>query len=147
MERVEMESFLSLVVQNSSYETDDGKDIGLGLFAGITYRATQKIAYFRGEVVPMEIYDKRANQRYGLQIGERWVLDCSDHVQKGLCKASRANDARGLVCKDNRDVSAEPNCRCVPNVTNKYLYLEAIKAIKVGEELFWDYGDEYGMSP
>jgi hypothetical protein len=70
MERVEMESFLSLIVKTSSCETEDGKDIGLGLFAGINYRPTQKIAYFRGDVIPLETYDKRQNQRYGLQMGE-----------------------------------------------------------------------------
>jgi len=142
-----MESFLSLIVKTSSCETEDGKDIGLGLFAGINYRPTQKIAYFRGDVIPLETYDKRQNQRYGLQMGEAWVLDCSEHVERGLCKASRANDARGLVYKHNHEIIPEPNCDCVPNVVNKYLYLEATKRINIGDELFWDYGDEYHMSP
>ena len=98
-------------------------------------------------MVSLETYNTRANQRYGLQLGERFVLDCAEQAQKGVCKASMANDPRGLKFKDNYDKIPEPNCRCVPNVVGNYLYLEATKKVTIGEELFWDYGTEYHMSP
>ena len=73
-----MESYKALVVKASSCVTEEGNEIGMGLFAGINYRPTQKIAYFRGDVVSLETYERRANQRYGLQLGERFVLDCAE---------------------------------------------------------------------
>jgi len=147
MERIELESYNALQVKDSSCVTEEGNDIGMGLFAGISYRPTQKIAYFRGDVVRLEIYETRENQRYGLQLGEHFVLDCAENAQRGVCKASMANDPRGLKFKDDYDKIPEPNCKCVPNVVGNYLYLEATRAIKVGEEIFWDYGNEYNMSP
>ena len=51
-------------VSSMTTETEEGKEIGLGLFAGINYRSTQKIAYFRGDIIPLETYDKRQNQRF-----------------------------------------------------------------------------------
>ena len=147
MERIEMESYNSLQVSASSCVTEDGKEIGMGLFAGINYRPTQKIAYFRGEVLTLSSYEMRENQRFGLQLGDRFVLDCADHAQRGVCKASMANDPRGLKYKHDYDKIPEPNCRCVPNVVGNYLYLEATRKIMQGDELFWDYGDSYDMSP
>jgi hypothetical protein len=147
MERIELESYRSLQVKASTCVTEEGKDISFGLFAGINYRSTQKIAYFRGEVVLLETYEARGNQRYGLQLGERYVLDCAENSQTGVCKASMANDPRGLKFKDDYDRIPEPDCRCVPNVIGNYLHLEATRNVKVGEELFWDYGTDYHMSP
>jgi hypothetical protein len=50
MERIEMESYKALVVKASSCVTEEGKEIGMGLFAGINYRSTQKIAYSSEEM-------------------------------------------------------------------------------------------------
>ncbi len=66
----------------------------------------------------METYDTRANQRYGLQLGEQFVVELA---QQGVCKAPMANDPWGLKFKDDYDKMPEPNCRCVPNVVGNNL--------------------------
>jgi hypothetical protein len=67
MARMEKESFDSLQVKPSSYVVrrvnGTFKEIGNGLFAGINYRAGQRIAYFRGTVVTTEEYETRENQK------------------------------------------------------------------------------------
>ncbi len=92
MARMEKESFDSLQVKPSSYVmrrvNGTFKEIGNGLFAGINYRAGQRIAYFRGTVVTREEYETKENQRYGLELGDYFVLDCAVQAERGHCKAS-----------------------------------------------------------
>ena len=123
------------------------KDIGNGLFAGINYRAGQRIAYFRGTVVTTEEYESRENQRYGLELGDYFVLDCAEQAGRGICKASMANTPRGLHFKSDLTKMAESNCQMDNNVIGKYCYLEAIRDIESGEELFWEYGRNFNISP
>ena len=123
------------------------KDLGMGLFAGINYHAGAKIVYFRGNVVSQAEFDAQLNHRYGVGMGNYFVLDCQEHVAFDICKASRANSCRDCYERGNAEKLLYYNCALRINVTMKHAYLQAIRRIDVGEELYYDYGDKYNLSP
>ena len=73
----------------------------------------------------------------------QFVIDCSESVEAGLCKASRANDPRGLRLIANRDVKAKANMVMTINRITKRAYLVAMRNIQRGEELFVSYGSDF----
>lgn len=101
---------------------------GLGLFAvkPIAKRAT--IATYRGKRIPTaeaQRRERRFGARYMFEIDRRWTIDGS----------SRRNLGRYLnhSCAPN----AEPVLRA-----GKIVFV-ALRAIAPGEEIAYDYGDEY----
>jgi hypothetical protein len=145
LQRVEVESYWSLTVKPSSLSCR-GENIGEGLFAGMRYLPGARIVYFRGDLVPREVYDARENRRYGVQMGV-FVIDCYRQKQKGVCKASFANSPRGCVIRSNPSQAARANTVCKKNLINRYAYLEATRIIEIGEEILWDYGEDFLLAP
>jgi hypothetical protein len=97
---------------------------------------------FRGEYISREVYDLRENRNYGLKMGS-FVIDCYKAMMKKTCKASIANSPTGCVFRHDPSQVAVANAICKKNNINRYAYLEAVKIIEVGEEIVWEYGNEF----
>jgi uncharacterized protein len=100
---------------------------GLGLFATAPIEKRAFIAEYKGRKLTTEAADKleaRGN-RYLYEINSRWTIDGT----------SRRNLARYA------------NHSCRPNAESHEvghrMFLRAIKAIKPGDEITYDYGDDY----
>jgi SET domain-containing protein len=97
---------------------------GLGLFAVDTIPKGACIIEYVGKVLTNEEYE-RTNSRYLFDIGKKQVLDGSP----------RWNKARYI------NHSCVPNCET--DVHKHRVYVLALRKIKPGEELAYDYGKEY----
>ncbi len=97
---------------------------GLGLFATRPYKKGERIIeYFGREISKAEEYTSKS--KYLFEVNTRKTIDGS----------IRENFARYI------NFSHKPNCE--PNIERGHVYIDAIKSIKAGEELSYDYGDEY----
>jgi hypothetical protein len=101
---------------------------GLGLFATVPIEKRTIIVEYRGRRIPTKEarkYERRYASKYMFEIDSRWTVDGS----------SRRNIARYA------------NHSCRPNAESDLvagkLVLRAIKAIRPGEEITYDYGREY----
>ena len=100
---------------------------GLGLFATRPIRKNTRIAEYTGRLLTTKEAEKaeRRGNRYLYEINSRWTVDGT----------ARKNIARYF------------NHSCNPN-TESYtvkhrVFVRAIRNIKPGEELFYDYGTDY----
>ena len=97
---------------------------GLGLFTTRPYRRGERvIEYFGREISKAEEYSSKS--KYLFEINSRKTIDGTQ----------RDNFARYI------NHSCKPNCE--PNLSKGRMYIDAIKNIKEGEELTYDYGEEY----
>jgi len=97
---------------------------GLGLFATRPYKKGERIIeYFGREISKEEEYTSRS--QYLFEVNSRKTIDGS----------ARENFARYI------NYSHKPNCE--PNIVKGRVWIDAIKGIKPGEELSYDYGDEF----
>lgn len=104
--------------------------IGMGLFSKQDLVKGDTIGYYTGRVLD----DKSANSaRYCESKYLLWI--CKDHWIYGEGKES--NYTRYI------NHSSKPNVRLVVSTRWKTARFEAMRKIKAGEELFFDYGDEY----
>lgn len=96
---------------------------GLGLFATKDFKKGERIIEYRGNRVPTG--DKGPVNLYIFNVNKKIDIDGSP----------RWNTARYA------------NHSCVPNAEavndNNRIFIEAIKSIKAGEEITYDYGEEY----
>jgi hypothetical protein len=96
---------------------------GLGLFADQDFRKGDRIIEYVGNKVPSG--DEGPNNLYIFSVTDKWDIDGSP----------RWNTARYA------------NHSCVPNAEavneDNRIFIEAIKGIKEGEEITYDYGKEY----
>ena len=97
----------------------------MGLFAGHDIPKGIKIIEYIGEKIPVEEADRRGGQ-YLFEINEKFTIDGS----------TRANKARYInhECKKG-------NCEAV-NVRD-HIFIYTRRNVKEGEELTYDYGDEF----
>ncbi len=97
---------------------------GLGLFADEDISKGEYVISYTGEVISNEIADK-LKTKYLFEIDDRYTIDGSD----------RTNTARYInhFCNPNLEAEIEAG----------EIKFFAIKDIKQGEELGFDYGDEY----
>jgi SET domain-containing protein len=97
---------------------------GLGLFATRSFKKGERIIeYFGREISKAEEYTSRS--KYLFEVNNRKTID----------GATRENFARYI------NHSHAPNCE--PNIVKGRIWIDALKTIKVGEELSYDYGEEY----
>ena len=97
---------------------------GLGLFATRPYKKGERIIeYFGREISKAEEYSSKS--KYLFEVSTRKTIDGTQ----------RDNFARYI------NHSCKPNCE--PNIVRGKIFIDAIKGIKVGEELSYDYGEEY----
>lgn len=97
---------------------------GLGLFAARPIKKGERlIEYFGREISKEEEYSSKS--KYLFEVNSKKTIDGT----------TRENFARYI------NHSHKPNCE--PNIVKGRVWIDAIKNIKVGEELNYDYGEEY----
>lgn len=97
---------------------------GLGLFATRPIKKGERIIeYFGREISKAEEYSSKS--KYLFEVNSRKTIDGT----------MRENFARYI------NHSCKPNCE--PNIVKGRVWIDAIKNIKIGEELSYDYGEEY----
>ncbi|MCG6166649.1 SET domain-containing protein-lysine N-methyltransferase [Leptospira sp. FAT2] len=107
--------------------------IGMGLFPKENVNKGDTIGYYTGRILSDKIANssKYCESKYLL-----WI--CKDYWIYGEGKES--NYTRFM------NHSSKPNVKLVVSVRWKTARFEAIRKIKAGEELFFDYGDEYWIN-
>ncbi|WP_061216117.1 SET domain-containing protein [Leptospira santarosai] len=107
--------------------------IGMGLFPKENVNKGDTIGYYTGKILT----DKTANSsKYCESKYLLWI--CKDHWIYGEGKKSN------YTCFMNH--SSKPNVKLIVSVRWKTARFEAIRKVKAGEELFFDYGDEYWIN-
>jgi len=103
---------------------------GLGLFSRVRIEPEDTIGYYTGEVIDdQEFYNpERPFSAYVL-----WV--CRSHIIVG--EGPKANYTRFINHSD------EPNAFLVVSSRWKTARFEALRVIEPGEEIFFDYGEDY----
>lgn len=97
---------------------------GLGLYATRPFKKGERIIeYFGKEITKAEEYSSRS--KYLFEVNSRKTIDGTQ----------RDNFARYI------NHSCKPNCQ--PEIVRGRVWIDAIKNIKAGEELHYDYGEEY----
>lgn len=97
---------------------------GLGLFTTRLYKKGERvIEYFGREISKDEEYSSRS--KYLFEVNSRKTIDGTQ----------RDNFARYI------NHSCKPNCE--PNIVKGKIYIDTLRSIKLGEELTYDYGEEY----
>ncbi|MBP9760089.1 MAG: SET domain-containing protein [Candidatus Pacebacteria bacterium] len=97
---------------------------GMGLFATAPIEPGMYIEYI-GDLISTEEANKKKGARYLFEINKHWTID----------GATRTNLARYI------NYSCDPNCESVQ--TDTRVFIKAIRPIGIGEELTYDYGEEY----
>ncbi len=97
---------------------------GLGLFATRPFKKGERIIEYFGRVISKE-EEYTSRSQYLFEVNSRKTIDGS----------ARDNFARYI------NYSHKPNCE--PNIVKGRVWIDAIKSIKPGDELAYDYGDEF----
>jgi SET domain-containing protein len=97
---------------------------GLGLFAVQPIAKGTRIIEYTGPLIPNEVADKRKG-RYLFGVNSRWTIDGSP----------RSNVARYI------NHSCKPNAEAL--ISGRRVWIWSRKNIKPGEEIAYDYGNEY----
>jgi len=98
---------------------------GLGMFAKEPIKKKSFIIEYTGKRIPTKVADTLPG-RYFFEIDSNWTIDGS----------TRSNTARYI------NHSCDPNCEAEID-ENDRIMIYAIKNIEKGEELSFDYGEEY----
>ncbi len=101
-----------------------GPGRGFGLFSRVSYKKGEFVVEYTGTKISSKIADDLTT-RYLFEIDEQWTIDGSP----------RTNIARYI------NHSCEPNCEV--EIEDGRIMLYAVRAISAGEELTFDYGEEY----
>ena len=97
---------------------------GLGLFATRAFKKGERLVEYTGRTLTnAEEYTSRS--KYLFEVNTRKTID-------GM---ARSNIARYI------NHSCRPNCE--PEIERGRIFIDAIKSIKAGDELTYDYGEEY----
>jgi len=106
----------------------------LGLFARTPIRIGDTIGYYTGKIITEEQYE---NGRYGESLYILWVA--RTHIILG--EGPKANYTRYI-----NHSSARPNTELVVSTRWKTARFAAIRSIREGNEIFFDYGEYYWQS-
>ncbi|MEN9338470.1 MAG: hypothetical protein RI945_195, partial [Candidatus Parcubacteria bacterium] len=98
---------------------------GLGLFAGEAIKKGELVIEYIGNILTDKETDKIPDSRYIFSVGKNYNIDGTP----------RWNLAR--YCNHSCDGNAESE------VKKKRVFMRAIKNIKEGDEITYDYGEEY----
>ena len=97
---------------------------GLGLFATRAYKKGERIIEYVGRTISnAETYTSRSQYLFEV------------HGRKTIDGVARSNVARYI------NHSCKPNCE--PEIERGRIFIDAIRAIKAGEEFSYDYGEEH----
>ena len=98
---------------------------GMGLYTNVPFKKGDFVIEYTGDKIPTKVADELTT-RYLFEIDETWTIDGKE----------RGNIARYI------NHSCDPNCESEISDDDRIL-INAIKSIKPGEELSYDYGEEY----
>jgi SET domain-containing protein len=98
---------------------------GLGLFTLEPIPAGKRLIEYLGPLISNEEVDKRPNGKYFFGVNSKWSIDGQ----------ARSNLARYI------NHSCRPNSEAI--VSGRRVWVWSKRAIKAGEELNYDYGEEY----
>ena len=98
--------------------------VGFGLFARKSFKKGEFVAEYTGRKITAKEADELTT-KYLFEIDEKWTIDGSP----------RTNIARYM------NHSCKPNCET--DVIDGKIIICAIRKIEIGEELTFDYGEEY----
>ena len=98
---------------------------GLGLFAQEPIQKGTRIIEYTGPLVSNEEVERRKAGKYFFGVNSKWAIDGS----------ARSNIARYI------NHSCRPNAEAI--VTGRRVWVWARRNIKAGEEITYDYGQEY----
>lgn len=99
---------------------------GFGLFTTVPIKKGTFIIQYIGTLLTTDQANDKGGQ-YLFEINSRWTIDGT----------GRTNLARYI------NHACRPNCESDTDERNKKIYISAIKNIKPGEELTYDYGKEF----
>ena len=101
---------------------------GLGLFAGEDITNNTIVIEYTGERITTEEGDRRGG-KYLFTLDDDWIIDGKN----------RENISRYInhACK--------PNCEAEIDEDEEKIFIRAVKNIKAGDELTYDYGKEYWL--
>lgn len=113
--------------QETKYTLDVKRSsAGLGLFAGEMIKKGSKIIEYIGEKISANEANKRGG-KYLFELNSRWTIDGTN----------RKNTARYI----NHSCGSAANCEA--EIDKGRIFILAKRAIQPGEELTYDYGEEY----
>jgi len=98
--------------------------VGLGLFAAQPISRGQLVVEYTGRLLPSDDAYRKGG-KYLFEVNPRWIVDGS----------GRENISRYI------NHSCKPNCE--PRTRGMRILIYALRAIRPGEELSYDYGKEY----
>lgn len=98
--------------------------MGKGLFALVLIKKGDFILEYTGERIPTEVADDRKS-RYIFELDKDWAIDGQ----------SFENTARYI------NHACDPNCEVI--IEDEHINIYAVRDIPKGEELTFDYGEEY----
>jgi SET domain-containing protein len=126
---------MSLLETSLIISTSTLKDAGMGLFTNIPIAKGTLIVEYKGKVTTWKkVLAGRTFNGYVYYITRNHVIDARPY-KKHL--ARYANDADGLS-----KVKGVRN-NCVYSVIKKQVYIQAVKNIPAGSEIFVSYGKDY----
>ena len=100
------------------------KGAGLGLVTKRAFKKGDFVIEYTGPIITTDEANEKGG-KYLFDINSKWTID----------GATRSNLARYI------NHSCKPNCEA--DVSGKKVFIYALKKIKEGEELTYDYGEEY----
>lgn len=101
-----------------------GPRLGLGLYARERFQKGNFVVEYTGRRIPTKLADSLST-RYLFEIDKDWTIDGSP----------RSNIARYM------NHSCDPNCET--EIEDEKIIIRALRDIEIGEELTFDYGEEY----
>lgn len=100
------------------------KGAGLALFTNVPFKKGDTVIEYVGKRISTPVANELTT-RYLFEVDENWTIDGS--VQSNIARYINHG------CKPN----------CESEIIKGRVYIQAIKNIKAGEEITYDYGDEY----
>ena len=103
---------------------------GKGLFTNVAIRTDDTIGYYTGEVIDEDEFNRsdRPFSAYALWVSRSHII---------IGEGPKANHTRFINHSD------EPNAFLVVSTRWKTARFEALRDIQAGEEIFFDYGEDY----
>jgi len=99
---------------------------GLGLFTTVAFKKGDLVTEYTGEKISTDEANRRGGQ-YLFELNDDFVVDGKD----------RTNESRYI------NHSCRPNCYPEIDDEEEHIFIFAKRAIKIGEELTYDYGKEF----
>jgi hypothetical protein len=128
---IHTKTLLGLAVRSSTI-----KNAGNGLFALRDFASGVHIAPYTGEWVNQAEFERR-DSMYNLQFNKNLYLDAAG-IRSAVGKYANACNK-----VDPQVVPPRCNAKLAKNTRNRTAWIEAIKNIKKGEEIFVSYGRAY----